>query len=68
MRAETRAHCGSAAGGVLKRVVFGAPQLYASKFGVSPEKMCERLWGENFFDSATKMWTKKVRCQPFWIC
>ena len=36
------------------------PQLYASKFSVSPEKMSERLWGENFFDPATKTWTKKV--------
>ncbi|KAI3846209.1 hypothetical protein MKW92_005741 [Papaver armeniacum] len=31
--------------------------LYASKFGVDISKMMERLWGENFFDPATKRWT-----------
>ncbi|RZC82846.1 hypothetical protein C5167_045630 [Papaver somniferum] len=30
--------------------------LYASKFGVDISKMMERLWGENFFDPATKRW------------
>jgi translation elongation factor EF-G len=44
-------------------------KLYASKFAVSPEKMGERLWGENFFDPATKMWTKKVsRCGAACAC
>eukprot|EP00976_Prorocentrum_cordatum_P034695 705716-Prorocentrum_minimum.AAC.3 len=33
--------------------------MYASKFGVDPSKMMEKLWGENFFDPATKKWTKK---------
>lgn len=32
---------------------------YASKFGVAEDKMMERLWGENFFDPATRKWTKK---------
>eukprot|EP00243_Klebsormidium_subtile_P004004 TRINITY_DN17789_c0_g1_i1.p1 TRINITY_DN17789_c0_g1~~TRINITY_DN17789_c0_g1_i1.p1 ORF type:complete len:844 (-),score=361.35 TRINITY_DN17789_c0_g1_i1:309-2840(-) len=32
---------------------------YATKFGVAEDKMMERLWGENFFDPATKKWTKK---------
>ncbi|CAL9220587.1 unnamed protein product [Arabidopsis halleri] len=34
-------------------------KMYASKFGVSESKMMERLWGENFFDSATRKWTTK---------
>ncbi len=34
-------------------------KMYASKFGVEPQKMCERLWGEHFFDPATKKWTAK---------
>jgi elongation factor 2 len=33
--------------------------MYASKFGIDPERMMEKLWGENFFDPATKKWTKK---------
>lgn len=31
---------------------------YAKKFGVDKEKMMERLWGDNFFNPATKKWTK----------
>ncbi|KNA07685.1 hypothetical protein SOVF_169600 [Spinacia oleracea] len=34
-------------------------KMYASKFGVDESKMMERLWGENFFDPATKKWTSK---------
>nr|GLL17579.1 elongation factor 2 [Ipomoea trifida] len=34
-------------------------RMYASKFGVDETKMMERLWGENFFDPATKKWTSK---------
>ncbi|VAI39498.1 unnamed protein product [Triticum turgidum subsp. durum] len=34
-------------------------KMYASKFGVDEVKMMERLWGENFFDPATKKWTSK---------
>eukprot|EP00238_Polyblepharides_amylifera_P006304 CAMPEP_0196579418 /NCGR_PEP_ID=MMETSP1081-20130531/21863_1 /TAXON_ID=36882 /ORGANISM="Pyramimonas amylifera, Strain CCMP720" /LENGTH=831 /DNA_ID=CAMNT_0041899005 /DNA_START=129 /DNA_END=2624 /DNA_ORIENTATION=+ len=33
--------------------------MYASKFGVEKDKMMEKLWGDNFFDPATKKWTKK---------
>ncbi|KAH7861500.1 hypothetical protein Vadar_026977 [Vaccinium darrowii] len=33
--------------------------MYASNFGVDESKMMERLWGENFFDPATKKWTTK---------
>mmetsp|Transcript_38624 Transcript_38624/g.74033 ORF Transcript_38624/g.74033 Transcript_38624/m.74033 type:complete len:844 (+) Transcript_38624:80-2611(+) len=33
--------------------------MYASKFGVDPAKMMEKLWGDNFFDPTTKKWTKK---------
>ena len=36
-------------------------KLYAKKFGVEEKKMMERLWGDNFFDPATKKWTNKVR-------
>jgi elongation factor 2 len=35
-------------------------KMYASKFGVDEAKMMERLWGENFFDPATKKWTIKT--------
>ncbi|KAK9275653.1 hypothetical protein L1049_022920 [Liquidambar formosana] len=34
-------------------------KMYASKFGVDEAKMMERLWGENYFDPATKKWTSK---------
>ncbi|KAI3426362.1 hypothetical protein D9Q98_008734 [Chlorella vulgaris] len=34
-------------------------KLYAKKFGVEEKKMMERLWGDNFFDPATKKWTNK---------
>ena len=34
-------------------------KLYAKKFGVAEEKMMEKLWGDNFFDPATKKWSKK---------
>jgi elongation factor 2 len=33
--------------------------LMAKKFGVKREKMMERLWGDNFYNSATRKWTKK---------
>ncbi|OMP06338.1 hypothetical protein COLO4_08186 [Corchorus olitorius] len=39
-------------------------KMYASKFGVDEAKMMERLWGENFFDPATKMWTSKNTGSP----
>ena len=31
---------------------------YAKKFGVDKEKMMAKLWGDNFFNPATKKWTK----------
>ncbi|OMP04048.1 hypothetical protein COLO4_09990 [Corchorus olitorius] len=39
-------------------------KMYASKFGVDEAKMMERLWGENFFDLATKKWTSKNTGSP----
>ncbi|GFZ05768.1 ribosomal protein S5/Elongation factor G/III/V family protein [Actinidia rufa] len=39
-------------------------KMYASKFGVDESKMMERLWGENFFDPATKKWTGKNTGSP----
>ncbi|KAF8943191.1 Elongation factor 2 [Haplosporangium gracile] len=32
---------------------------YAKKFGVDRSKMMEKLWGENYFNPATKKWTTK---------
>ncbi len=32
---------------------------YAKKFGVDKQKMMERLWGDNYFNPATKKWTTK---------
>uniref|UniRef100_A0A0D6QU83 Tr-type G domain-containing protein n=1 Tax=Araucaria cunninghamii TaxID=56994 RepID=A0A0D6QU83_ARACU len=32
---------------------------YAKKFGVDRSKMMQRLWGDNFFNPATKKWTNK---------
>ncbi|CAG8674424.1 26403_t:CDS:2, partial [Dentiscutata erythropus] len=34
-------------------------QRYSKKFGVDQEKMMQKLWGENFFNPATKKWTTK---------
>ncbi|KAG9307764.1 hypothetical protein G9A89_023329 [Geosiphon pyriformis] len=34
-------------------------QRYSKKFGVDKEKMMQKLWGENFFNPATKKWTTK---------
>ncbi|KAJ4821246.1 Elongation factor 2 [Rhynchospora pubera] len=34
-------------------------KMYAAKFGVDEAKMMERLWGENYFDPATKKRTTK---------
>ncbi|KXX79779.1 Elongation factor 2 [Madurella mycetomatis] len=31
---------------------------YAKKFGVDRNKMMERLWGDSYFNPATKKWTK----------
>ncbi|KAI9164556.1 translation elongation factor 2 [Blastocladiella emersonii ATCC 22665] len=32
---------------------------YAKKFGVDKNKMMNKLWGENYFNPATKKWTSK---------
>ncbi|KAK9988083.1 hypothetical protein SO802_028322 [Lithocarpus litseifolius] len=39
-------------------------KMYASKIGVDESKMMERLWGENFFDPATRKWTTKSTGSP----
>jgi len=33
-------------------------KMYASKFGVDESKMCERLWGDRFYDAKNKKWIK----------
>ncbi|KAJ3414870.1 Elongation factor 2 [Chytridiales sp. JEL 0842] len=33
---------------------------YSKKFGVDKEKMMQKLWGDNFFNPATKKWTTKA--------
>lgn len=38
-------------------IQFG--RMYASKFGCEEKKMCERLWGDNYFDAKNKKWIKK---------
>ncbi|KAJ0790522.1 putative translational (tr)-type GTP-binding domain-containing protein [Helianthus annuus] len=37
----------------------GLAKMYASRYGVDESKLLERLWGENYYDSITKKWTKK---------
>ncbi|CAG8189295.1 unnamed protein product [Penicillium salamii] len=32
---------------------------YSKKFGVDRQKMLDRLWGDNYFNPATKKWTNK---------
>ncbi|KAK9764916.1 translation elongation factor 2, partial [Basidiobolus ranarum] len=34
-------------------------QRYAKKFGVDKDKMMTKLWGENYFNPATRKWTSK---------
>jgi len=34
-------------------------RMYAKKFGVDQDKMKQRLWGDNYFDSETKKWLTK---------
>ncbi len=34
-------------------------KMYAAKFGIDQERMITKLWGDNFFDPATKKWTTK---------
>ncbi|KAJ3239864.1 Elongation factor 2 [Chytriomyces hyalinus] len=43
---------------------FTLPQfaaLYSKKFGVSKEKLMAKLWGDNYFNPATKTWTTKAQ-------
>ncbi|KAJ3248074.1 Elongation factor 2 [Chytriomyces hyalinus] len=35
--------------------------LYSKKFGVSKEKLMAKLWGDNYFNPATKKWTTKAQ-------
>ena len=35
-------------------------KMYASKFGTDEAKMCERLWGDSFFDAKNKKWLKQA--------
>ncbi|KAI8617455.1 P-loop containing nucleoside triphosphate hydrolase protein [Chytriomyces sp. MP71] len=35
--------------------------LYSKKFGVAKEKMMLKLWGDNYFNPATKKWTTKAQ-------
>ena len=30
--------------------------IYSKKFGIKPEKMMQKLWGDNFFDPKNKKW------------
>jgi elongation factor 2 len=34
-------------------------KFYAKKYGVSKEKMMEKLWGDNYFDAAKRRWVTK---------
>lgn len=34
-------------------------EIYADKFKIDTEKLMNRLWGENFYNPATKKWAKK---------
>lgn len=33
-------------------------RMYAAKFGADEAKMCERLWGDSFFDAKNKKWIR----------
>jgi elongation factor 2 len=37
---------------------------YAKKFGVDRQKMMDKLWGDNYFNPATKKWTKTNTVAP----
>jgi elongation factor 2 len=38
--------------------------MYASKFGAEPKKLMEKLWGDNFFDSEKRKWSKSHNGSP----
>jgi elongation factor 2 len=33
--------------------------MYAAKFGISQDKMMQKLWGDNFFNQKARKWTSK---------
>jgi len=33
-------------------------KIYSAKFGMTSEKMVDRLWGDHFFDASTKKWSR----------
>ena len=35
-------------------------ELYAEKFGIDTEKLMNRMWGENFYNPASKKWSKQM--------
>mmetsp|Transcript_65504 Transcript_65504/g.147804 ORF Transcript_65504/g.147804 Transcript_65504/m.147804 type:complete len:913 (-) Transcript_65504:171-2909(-) len=35
-------------------------KIYSSKFGISEDKMQEKLWGDNCFDAKKKAWVKRT--------
>ncbi|KAG2591305.1 hypothetical protein PVAP13_5NG473100 [Panicum virgatum] len=39
-------------------------RMYAAKFGVDEARMTERLWGEHFFDPATRSWSTRPTGSP----
>jgi elongation factor 2 len=43
-------------------------KMYATKFNVDEKKMMERLWGEYYFDPATKKWTAENMGSPTFQC
>jgi elongation factor 2 len=51
-----------AMGSGLQAWAFSVPRfakMYASKFGVDESKMCERLWGDSFYDAKNKKWIRQ---------
>jgi elongation factor 2 len=38
-------------------------KVYASKWGITPDKMMKKLWGDNYFNSKTKKWSKKPQAE-----
>ena len=39
-------------------------KMYADKFNVDEARMTERLWGEHFFDPATRSWSTRHTGSP----
>ena len=34
-------------------------KIYAKKFNIDQNKMIQKLWGDNYYDSVTKKWKKE---------